>query len=86
MLQFIIKYNNHVTEGFKCDLTVGVIGYEYRDEKGGRGGAGTSAPYSRGAGFKCPPPKHQSSRVMTFPSFSRHGIPFITRKDVGGPT
>lgn len=60
-VQFIIKYSNHVTVGFKCDLTVGSSVMNTATKMGDEKGAGTSASYSGVAGFKFPPPKHKPS-------------------------
>jgi len=86
-VQFIIKYSNHVTEGFKCDLTVGSSVMNTATKRGGRGGLALLLliPEVSSSNLRHRNNNHPRS-VMTFRSSSRHATRFITHKNAGGPT
>jgi len=87
VLQFIIKYNNQVTEGFKCDLTVGSSVMNTATKKGDEEGMALLLliPEVPGSNVRHRNTNYPES-VITFSSSSGHGVRFITHKGAGGPT
>ena len=84
-MQFIIKYSNHVTEGFKCDLTVGSSVMNTATKRGNEKWLELLLLIPEVPGSNL---HHRNTNrpesVMTFSSSSRHAISFITH-DAGGP-